>query len=329
MPDKAGKTSKAKRDAPAPVPVDLGSVRYAIKVYTAEQIDEMLSDLPSQELIEQHIADKDNPHAVTKSQVGLGNVDNTSDKNKPVSDEVNAQLGYKANMEEPWSLSWTDGAGSHTEERTGVIDNLRFWRFNAYERSWVVAYTGGNIWIAVIDDDEEHQVYGRISGGFIDPYVVTFTYEGTNYEFYPSFVDVVTHVMRRDNPHNVTGQQIGVLGSSGKIAANLVNTASISNKAVDSNKLGTGAVTAEKLSSGVKDSIGKNVNASVSVMSPKLIATQAGGLIVNGLDGHWWSIGIDANGDLYKTTVDPPVATTNIADLDEEPDEDEDENSNE
>lgn len=32
-----------------------------------------------------HTMDKSNPHGVTKSQVGLGNVDNTSDANKPVS----------------------------------------------------------------------------------------------------------------------------------------------------------------------------------------------------------------------------------------------------
>ena len=32
-----------------------------------------------------HISNTDNPHQVTKSQVGLGNVDNTSDENKPIS----------------------------------------------------------------------------------------------------------------------------------------------------------------------------------------------------------------------------------------------------
>ena len=32
-----------------------------------------------------HIADKNNPHEVTKAQVGLGNCDNTSDLNKPIS----------------------------------------------------------------------------------------------------------------------------------------------------------------------------------------------------------------------------------------------------
>lgn len=35
--------------------------------------------------LEAHITDNENPHGVTKAQVGLGNVDNTSDKNKPVS----------------------------------------------------------------------------------------------------------------------------------------------------------------------------------------------------------------------------------------------------
>jgi hypothetical protein len=33
----------------------------------------------------EHVAKTDNPHAVTKAQVGLGNVDNTSDASKPVS----------------------------------------------------------------------------------------------------------------------------------------------------------------------------------------------------------------------------------------------------
>ncbi|PKM61623.1 MAG: hypothetical protein CVU99_02365 [Firmicutes bacterium HGW-Firmicutes-4] len=34
---------------------------------------------------EDHSANTANPHAVTKTQVGLGNCDNTSDANKPVS----------------------------------------------------------------------------------------------------------------------------------------------------------------------------------------------------------------------------------------------------
>lgn len=44
-----------------------------------------------------HINDKNNPHAVTKAQVGLGNVDNTSDADKPVSDATQTELNKKEN----------------------------------------------------------------------------------------------------------------------------------------------------------------------------------------------------------------------------------------
>lgn len=42
-----------------------------------------------------HKADTGNPHSVTKSQVGLGNVDNTSDTNKPVSTATQTALNAK------------------------------------------------------------------------------------------------------------------------------------------------------------------------------------------------------------------------------------------
>lgn len=47
--------------------------------------------------INAHQADKDNPHHVTKAQVGLGNVNNTADLNKPVSHAVQAALDLKQN----------------------------------------------------------------------------------------------------------------------------------------------------------------------------------------------------------------------------------------
>ena len=42
-----------------------------------------------------HINDKENPHEVTKVQVGLGNVDNTSDVNKPISTATQTALNGK------------------------------------------------------------------------------------------------------------------------------------------------------------------------------------------------------------------------------------------
>lgn len=46
-----------------------------------------------------HISNTGNPHSVTKAQVGLGNVDNTSDANKPVSIATQAALDTKQTID--------------------------------------------------------------------------------------------------------------------------------------------------------------------------------------------------------------------------------------
>ena len=47
--------------------------------------------------VSSHTTSQTNPHNVTKSQVGLGNVDNTSDANKPISTATQSALDLKAN----------------------------------------------------------------------------------------------------------------------------------------------------------------------------------------------------------------------------------------
>ena len=51
--------------------------------------------------VDTHVARIDNPHGVTKTQVGLSNVDNTSDMNKPVSTAIQTALNLKANLASP------------------------------------------------------------------------------------------------------------------------------------------------------------------------------------------------------------------------------------
>ncbi len=50
--------------------------------------------------IDSHIVNTSNPHSVTAAQVGLGNVDNTSDVDKPVSTAQQAALDLKADLTE-------------------------------------------------------------------------------------------------------------------------------------------------------------------------------------------------------------------------------------
>lgn len=59
----------------------------------SETVDNNYNTLDSK--IDTHIADKSNPHEVTKTQVGLGNVDNTSDLNKPISTATQTALDGK------------------------------------------------------------------------------------------------------------------------------------------------------------------------------------------------------------------------------------------
>ena len=57
--------------------------------YTKEEVDGKLIPITA------HITNYDNPHQVTKDQVGLGNVDNTSDLDKPLSNKDKAALDLK------------------------------------------------------------------------------------------------------------------------------------------------------------------------------------------------------------------------------------------
>lgn len=64
----------------------INSLRTELKTYIDEVVGNTDTDLTALETkVNNHIANKSNPHAVTKTQVGLGNVNNTSDANKPVS----------------------------------------------------------------------------------------------------------------------------------------------------------------------------------------------------------------------------------------------------
>ena len=64
----------------------INSLRTELKTYVDELIADTGSDVTALETkVNNHLANKSNPHSVTKAQVGLGNASNTSDADKPVS----------------------------------------------------------------------------------------------------------------------------------------------------------------------------------------------------------------------------------------------------
>ena len=65
--------------------------------FVADNTNDALQELGA------HKASTTNPHGVTKAQVGLGSVDNTSDANKPLSTVTQAALNLKANkVQKAW-----------------------------------------------------------------------------------------------------------------------------------------------------------------------------------------------------------------------------------
>ncbi|GBR77264.1 hypothetical protein NO2_1672, partial [Candidatus Termititenax persephonae] len=75
------------------------------RYYTETEVDTMLSTVYA------HTSNKNNPHGVTKAQVGLGSADNTSDANKPVSTATQTALNGKQALLPVGTILMYDGTG--------------------------------------------------------------------------------------------------------------------------------------------------------------------------------------------------------------------------
>jgi hypothetical protein len=72
--------------------------------------------------INDHVVDENNPHNVTKDQIGLDQVDNTSDMDKPISNAVEEALQEKADVEHMHEVGHIDGLQDLLEELQSGID---------------------------------------------------------------------------------------------------------------------------------------------------------------------------------------------------------------
>lgn len=97
--------------------------------FTALQWDSIQSGITATDVtnLHNHIANTNNPHSVTKSQVGLGNVDNTSDLNKPISTATQNALNNKIDTAgtglsaSGTTLNHTNSVSAQTSEIWGSI----------------------------------------------------------------------------------------------------------------------------------------------------------------------------------------------------------------
>lgn len=68
---------------------------YEFNFPNASETERGLMSKEDKKKLDNHLIDTNNPHQVTKAQVGLSNVDNTSDKLKPISDATKTALDGK------------------------------------------------------------------------------------------------------------------------------------------------------------------------------------------------------------------------------------------
>lgn len=142
-------------------------------------------------LISDHKADMSNPHKVTKAQVGLGNVDNTSDVNKPISTAVQNALNNKV-------------AKNNAADTNGLLNSLT---------------TGSDA-----PKDADYYISQYAGGGTITttyhrrPMSALWAYIKSKCDsIYATISTVNAHISNGSNPHGVTKAQVGL--------ANVDNTA--------------------------------------------------------------------------------------------------------
>jgi len=111
-----------------------GDIRY----YTKTQSDTNYE--PKNSNIQSHIASTSNPHGVTKAQVGLGNVDNTSDADKPISSATQSALDDRV----PYVGAAADIDLGNSQRVTNCQDpaNPQDVATKNYIDEWYVPYTG-------------------------------------------------------------------------------------------------------------------------------------------------------------------------------------------
>lgn len=151
------------------------------------QINGVQEDLRNKaSLIESHQSDINNPHKVTKEQVGLGNVDNTADKDKPVSDATLAMLNNHID-------NANQVLGDFTKETNQVLRNLQ-----------------DNYLKPLDEQTKQNKTAIDTVTGRVDAVSVVADAAKAKSEDNGTAID--EHKGRTDNPHKVTKEQVG-LGS--------------------------------------------------------------------------------------------------------------------
>lgn len=114
--------------------------------------------------INEHVTKIDNPHSVTKAQVGLGNVDNTSDKLKPISNATKSALEGKVDKVAGKSLTSNDFTDVLKTKLEGIAENANNYSLPTASETQL----GGVIVDSTLNSTSTNPVQNRVIGSAID-----------------------------------------------------------------------------------------------------------------------------------------------------------------
>lgn len=115
-----------------------------------------------------HTNNKSNPHTVTKAQVGLGNVDNTSDVNKPVSTAQQTALNNKVDKVSGKGLSTNDYTTAEKTKLSGIETGANKYVLPSASSTLGGVKTGGDVTISggviTVNDNSHAHSMANITG---------------------------------------------------------------------------------------------------------------------------------------------------------------------
>lgn len=184
--------------------------------FTQDQVNAINSTV-TQEKVESysaHIANKSNPHNVTKSQVGLGNVDNTSDANKPISAAQQAALdAISDDLSEHIEDTNNPHAVTKTQIGLGNVDNTS----DANKPISSATQAALNLKADASDVYSKSETYTQNEVDSLLSSKLNITTASTTYA---TISGLNNHINNKSNPHSVTKSQVGL--------GNVDNTSDIS-----------------------------------------------------------------------------------------------------
>lgn len=114
--------------------------------------------------INEHVAKTDNPHNVTKAQIGLDNVDNTSDKLKPISDATQLALNEKVDKVAGKSLTSNDFTDTLKNKLDGIAANANNYSLPTASETEL----GGVMVDSALNSTSTNPVQNRVVGSAIE-----------------------------------------------------------------------------------------------------------------------------------------------------------------